>query len=70
MIVAVPMPISCVPHDTTTLPEASMRARAEAGARCAGYVALAMPIPISQRPSRVDRGTALRRDHPIRSAPC
>jgi hypothetical protein len=69
MMVYVPVPISCVPARTTARPSGSTRATADAGAWRAGYVAVAMPIPTSHRPSSIDRGFALRLLQPNRSAP-
>ena len=68
MTVAVPIPISCDPDEMTTVPSAFIRARAEAGERCAGYVALAMPQPMRLRPLLIDFGFGFRFDHPNFSA--
>ena len=66
--VYVPQPISCVPARTHALPSGSMRATAPAAPRRAGYVAVAMPHPTSQRPLRVERGSAFRPLQPKRAA--
>ena len=55
-----------LPHND---PERVTRTRAAHGLRLAGRVALAQPSPTSQWPSRSAPGVALRRDHPMRSAP-
>ena len=67
--VYVPVPRSWVPDATIALPSGRMRASAAASLRFAGYVALAMPRPISVLPSRIERGVAARRDQPKRCAP-
>ena len=69
-IVYVPVPKSCVPHWISTLPCVSIVARAFAGQKLDGYVAVAIPSPTSRFPSRIEPGSGLRRDQPNRSAAC
>lgn len=61
--------MSCVPDATSAVPSGRMRARADASLRFAGYVAAAIPRPISVSPSRIVRGAPVRRDQPKRCAP-
>ena len=46
------------------------RARASVFCKEASQTPVAMPKPISSWPSRIDRGSPLRRCQPIASAPC
>ena len=70
-MVSTPVPNSCVEVCTIALPSAKMRARARCGGmkNAIGYAAAAIPVPISQSPSRVVRGAGFRSDQPNRSAP-
>lgn len=69
MMVYVPVPMSCVPASTSTVPPGCRRASAVAGLRWAGYTEVAMPHPISVWPSRSVPGRTGRRAQPNRSAP-
>jgi hypothetical protein len=61
--------MSMVPLATSTRPSGSIRAIACAGAKFAGYVAVAIPMPTSW-PARVcDRGVRERFSHPNLRAP-
>jgi hypothetical protein len=70
MIVYVPVPMSEVALDTVREPSTLSTARALAFCCMASHTPVATPQPISWCPSRIERGAALRRDHPKRSAPC
>src|SRR5829696_10461581 len=65
--VQVPGPMSLAALETSAVPFGRRRAVAAAGARFVGYVAEDMPQPRSHRPSRIERGSGLRRLQPNRS---
>ncbi len=67
--VRAPVPMSAAPMPTTNVPSAFARANADDGARRAGYVDDATPVPTSQGPSRRTPGVGSRPAHPKRSAP-
>ncbi len=67
--VRAPVPMSAAPMPTTNVPSAFARANADDGARRAGYVDDATPVPTSQRPSRRAPGAGSRPSQPKRSAP-
>ncbi len=68
-IVYIPVPRSCVALATSIVPSAPIVTRASAGARIAGYVAVATPHPISSSPARIERGACVRVLQPNASAP-
>ena len=69
MIVCVPVPISEHPQAISAWPLAESTMRTVIAICIASHTALAMPHPISSLPSRIERGSALRRSQPKASAP-
>jgi hypothetical protein len=68
--VQVPVPMSVAPISTAYRPFSwNVILAFEPGNLKTGYVALATPVPTSQRPSRLERGVGSRSAHPKRSAP-
>ena len=70
VIVSEPVPNSTAAICTTALPSACSRARARCSGmkNAIGYAAAAIPVPISQSPSRQARGVGSRRPQPKRCA--
>ena len=64
-----PGPMSLAAASTTAVPFAFRRARACASMLLGSYTAAAMPRPISQSPSRLERGFGLCRFQPNSRAP-
>ena len=62
--------MSAVALLTVSMPLAVSKAFAIADSCIASQTPVAMPQPISALPSRIERGSGLRRDQPNRSAAC